>query len=194
MLVRLALLLAALWLACCSASVRQLHWTQPSNAVTRSVECVVRPASGIEYAPTLYGDSLRTRPHVPAGIGAPDSAWAWPVPDDRSTYIAWLMPCNGAGCGPWSNRLVAASGVPDTLHVLDRRDGKPMPQPSWKWARRGAVGWSYAPGDTTPAVIVMQEVRQRQESVRLVALYGYWALRGLRVVPPDFNPPPREVP
>lgn len=90
---------------------------------------------------------------------------------------------NRGNRSPSSNPVVVATGFPDTLVGLSR------PALGLGLAFRRTSGapytsWTLSADDSTEIHVMHQEDIQRAYAARLCELFGYWVLRGQRVVCP----------
>lgn len=145
-----------------------------------------RRIPGGAWAPaTLYGGpSVALGPAVPNAPGARDTVWGsistapaeWLAGGEEYRLRAVDRAGNRSG---WSNFVVMVAG-PDTVWAI-------MGSRTFDaWAKAGPlVGFARALGDTVPGARAMHfEDVQRAESARLCELFGFWALRGVRLVCP----------
>lgn len=186
--------LALAWLALTARPARgairvPLEWTAPDSV--RSIEVIARRPDGVVLALTPYADSTGSSPPPLVAAGDRQRCWVLVSEDWRAGgWMLWVRACNAAGCAPWSNGVVVAAGVPDTLWSLvrpDRGDGIRPPRDGVHVRRASRrVGWSLQPGDTAWAAIEHQELVQLRWRERICELFadssgaGYWVRRGQR--------------
>lgn len=86
---------------------------------------------------------------------------------------------NRGNRSPSSNHVVVATGFPDTIVGLSR--------PQFAFRRTYGLpylGWTLGAGDSAEIRAQHFEEHQRAHAARICDLYGYWVLRGQRVVCP----------